>query len=188
MGLSTIPPLTSVCTEFRVGSVQIRVDTVPISPSPAIGEQLTGRSSAGTSLSKRVVNNACTLGCTPTCVNIGPTAPTSGDCSALRTTIQTLATNAQTGAPFPCNLPNQSSCPNFTVAPGFEQTFTLGTCVMAFQNKNPGGGPSVSYCYYLMAGIMPTLSNCITVSGFTGGGCDQTTQIGSKHRIELRHA
>jgi hypothetical protein len=44
--------------------------------------------------------------------------------------------------------------PNFTVAPGYEYAYTLGTCVVGFVNLfAPGsGGPNESFCDFLMVG------------------------------------
>ncbi|KAF8889932.1 hypothetical protein BD779DRAFT_1519700 [Infundibulicybe gibba] len=103
----SLGPGASIIT---VGSAQIEVNTIPASPEHlAMAKRLVGRSPAETSLSKRAINNACTLGCAQACANIGPIPPISADCSALRDAIQELATSEQ-APPYPCNLPNQASC------------------------------------------------------------------------------
>lgn len=43
--------------------------------------------------------------------------------------------------------------PNFTVSPGFEQVYSLGTCAVGLINFNPAGGPDVAFCHYLMVCI-----------------------------------
>lgn len=40
--------------------------------------------------------------------------------------------------------------PNFTVAPGYEHAYTLGTCLVGFVNLFTVGGPSESFCDFLM--------------------------------------
>ncbi|KAF8877696.1 hypothetical protein BD779DRAFT_1677202 [Infundibulicybe gibba] len=172
---------------ITVGSFQVKVETIRASPSLLATAKSDGNSTAGTSLTKRTVNNGCWNGCSRTCTNALsslPTPPTSGDCSALQSAIQALAVSEQ-APPFPCNLPNQPGCPNFIVSPGFERTYSIGTCLVGFVNLNPTGGPDVSYCDYLMAGVMPGMySNCITTAGNTGGYCAQTLQTGSLYLIE----
>jgi hypothetical protein len=42
--------------------------------------------------------------------------------------------------------------PNFTVAPGYEYAYSLGTCVIGFVNLFAAGGPNESFCDYLLVG------------------------------------
>ncbi|KAF8874988.1 hypothetical protein BD779DRAFT_1564823 [Infundibulicybe gibba] len=174
---------------ITVGSFKIQAKTTPIPPSLLTAVKPNGNSTVGTSMNKRTVNDACYYGCSQTCTNLlSPTAPTSGDCASLQSALQALATS-EVGGAFPCNFPNQASCPNFSVSPGYELAYTLGTCLVGFGNINPPGGPDVSYCHYLMAGTMPGLySNCVITAGNTGGYCAQTLQTGSLYYIWVRHS
>ncbi|KAF8868296.1 hypothetical protein BD779DRAFT_1760565 [Infundibulicybe gibba] len=140
---TVLAAVTRGASIITVGSAQIEVNTIPASP-----EHL--------AMAKRLCIEPNREGA-QACANIGPIPPISADCSALRDAIQELATSEQ-APPYPCNLPSQASCPSFAVAPGYERTFTLRTCSIGFTNINPEGGPSVSYCNYLMAGVMPGLT------------------------------
>ncbi|KAJ8523111.1 hypothetical protein ONZ45_g387 [Pleurotus djamor] len=142
------------------------------------------------SLTKRTVNNCCFYGCTRTCVDglsSSPDPPTSADCAALKSAVEALAASELTTT-FPCNLPNQASCPNFAVAPGWEQAYWYNTCLVGFINLNPSGSADESYCDYLMAGIITSSYNdCVTNQGKTGGYCLQYLSPGYVYALELRH-
>ncbi|KAL4260531.1 hypothetical protein AB1N83_007181 [Pleurotus pulmonarius] len=129
-----------------------------------------------TSLTKRVVNNGCEVGCGGNRVctddlSASLVPPALEDCTALRAALIQRALGQITNT-FPCNSPNNPLCPSFVVSPGFERTYSLGTCLVGLVNLNPVGGPDLAFCDYLMAGIiLSSYSTCITDQGFTGSVC-----------------
>ncbi|KAJ8516224.1 hypothetical protein ONZ45_g6434 [Pleurotus djamor] len=186
-----LPRAPANVQSIRVGDHIIQTVTRPVSAdrlvsssrgtSPAVARE--------TTLTKRVTNNCCTFGCpTITCTNglsTSPDAPLDADCVALSTALRQLAQSEVTNT-FPCTVPN-ASCPNFTVPPGFEQAYFLGTCLVGFINLNSAGGPSESYCHYLMAGVTPTLfGTCVNTQLKTGGFCLQSNP-GFAYALEVRH-
>ncbi|KAF8876742.1 hypothetical protein BD779DRAFT_135487 [Infundibulicybe gibba] len=130
-------------------------------------------SSTSSTLAKRATVNGCLSGCSITCTNglsTNPDLPLSDDCAALASAITALATSERAPKP-PCNNFNVN-CPNFTVPPGFEQQYSLGTCLAGFANLNDANGPSISFCDYLIGGTLPSLyTSCVTNAGNTGGFC-----------------
>ncbi|KAF8885210.1 hypothetical protein BD779DRAFT_1673844 [Infundibulicybe gibba] len=168
--------------EVHVGLVPIASHLIPKSP-PSSGH--------GASLNKRVVNNACFYGCPVlTCTNglsTNPDPPLAADCGALAGAILLLAQSEVTTT-FPCNLYGSAQCPNFSVPPGFEQQYSLGTCLTGFANLNPAGGPTLSYCDYLVGGAAPGIfNNCVGIAGNTGGFCN-SQNTGTLYALEVRHA
>ncbi|KAF8885209.1 hypothetical protein BD779DRAFT_1673843 [Infundibulicybe gibba] len=165
--------------EVHVGLVPIASDVISNATPPPPGPEA--------SLNKRVVNNACFQGCPVlTCTNglsTNPDPPLSTDCTALTDAIQQLAESEVTTTP-PCNFVVNPGCPNFSVPPGFEQQYSLGTCLTGFANINPIGGPTLSFCNYLMAGGLPsTYSECVVTAGNTGGFCNSES-VGTLFAIE----
>ncbi|KAL4262931.1 Hydrophobin [Pleurotus pulmonarius] len=146
-----------------------------------------------TSLTKRVVGNGCEVGCGGNnfCSNdlsLSPDPPLLADCQSLKAALEQLALSEITNT-FPCNFPNSPTCPNFTVPPGFEQVYSLGTCAVGLINFNAPGGPDVAFCHYLMAGSLLSLySTCITNLGFTGSICfSNSNNLGVNWGLEVRH-
>ncbi|KDQ28648.1 hypothetical protein PLEOSDRAFT_173284 [Pleurotus ostreatus PC15] len=180
-----------------IGDHTITITTVPVMPArlakfPAAKTR--NRSSPPqTSLTKRVVGNGCEVGCggNDFCSNdlsLSPDPPLLADCQSLKAALDQLALSEVTNT-FPCNFPNSPSCPNFTVPPGFEQIYSLGTCAVGLINFNPVGGPDVAFCHYLMAGTLLSLfTSCITNLGFTGSICfSNSNNLGVNWGLEVRH-
>ncbi|KAF8876746.1 hypothetical protein BD779DRAFT_1677643 [Infundibulicybe gibba] len=166
--------------EIRVGLVPITSSLVAMAPpSPAVG-----------ALAKRVTANGCTGCASLTCTNglsANPSPPLSDDCAALATAINALATSELTTT-FPCRMFN-TECPNFTVQPGFEHQYSLGTCLVGAANLNSAGGPSISFCDYLIGGFIPsTYTLCVTNAGNTGGFCVPGGEFNPLFAIEMRHS
>ncbi|KAJ8697479.1 hypothetical protein PTI98_004282 [Pleurotus ostreatus] len=88
-----------------------------------------------------------------------------------------------------CEVGCGGNGPNFTVPPGFEQIYSLGTCAVGLINFNPVGGPDVAFCHYLMAGTLLSLfTSCITNLGFTGSICfSNSNNLGVNWGLEVRH-
>jgi len=171
---------------FTFSGQEIHVATVPIASSlHAPNQNDTSHLSA---LSKRLTTDACFTGCpVMTCTNGLSTlgAPSSADCTSLASAINALA-KSELG-PFPCSF-NNPSCPNFSVLPGYERQYTLGTCLVGFANLNPTGGATLSYCDYLVGGGLPSVfSTCVTKAGNTGGFCS-SQGTGTLYAIEVRHS
>ncbi|KAF4562523.1 hypothetical protein AB1N83_009820 [Pleurotus pulmonarius] len=180
---------------LRVNGIDINVGTIPV-PESHIDRLInatprTRSPHPETTLTKRTVNNCCSYGCSRTCIDglsTSPDPPASADCAALKSALEALAASELVGAAFPCNLPNQALCPNFSVSPGYERAYWYGTCLVGFINLNPTGGPDESYCDYLMAGIITSsYDECVTTQGKTGGYCLQYLSPGFVYALELRH-
>ncbi|KAF9494466.1 hypothetical protein BDN71DRAFT_980440 [Pleurotus eryngii] len=179
-----------------IGEHTITMTTTPVSPARLARLPLNfqGRNRSATpetSLSKRVVNNGCEFGCggADFCSNdlsLSPDPPLLADCQALKSALDQRVLDELTDT-FPCNIPKSPSCPNFVVPPGFERTYSLGTCLVGFVNLNPDGGPDLGFCDYLMAGSMLGFyDNCITNQGFTGEVCF-SDNVGFEWGLEVRH-
>ncbi|KAL4259659.1 hypothetical protein AB1N83_008571 [Pleurotus pulmonarius] len=180
---------------LHVNGIDINVGTIPVSESRSEGliNAAPGVRSPRpeTTLTKRTVNNCCSYGCSRTCIDglsTSPDPPASADCAALKSALEALAASELVGAAFPCNLPNQALCPNFSVSPGYERAYWYGTCLVGFINLNPTGGADESYCHYLMAGIITSsYDECVTTQVKTGGYCLQYLSPGFVYALELRH-
>ncbi|KAF4600351.1 hypothetical protein EYR38_004976 [Pleurotus pulmonarius] len=179
-----------------IGGNTITITTTPISPArlAKLPLKFQGRNNSVVpemSLRKRVVNNGCQFGCGSgeVCSNdlsLSPDPPLLADCQALKSALDQRALDELTDT-FPCNIPKSPSCPNFVVPPGFERTYSLGTCLVGFVNLNPDGGPDLGFCDYLMAGSMLGFyENCITNQGFTGEVCF-SNNVGFVWGLEVRH-
>ncbi|KAF7422859.1 hypothetical protein PC9H_011022 [Pleurotus ostreatus] len=189
---SSIERVATDKAALHVNGIDVNVGTISVPESHIdrlINATLRVRSPhPETTLTKRTVNNCCSYGCRRTCVDglsTSPDPPTSGDCAALKSALEALAASELVGASFPCNLPNQASCPNFIVSPGYERAYWYGTCLVGFINLNPTGGADESYCDYLMAGIITSsYDECVATQGKTGGYCLQYLSPGFVYALE----
>jgi len=108
---------------------------------------------------KRLVFNSCASGETTTftCVTNEGVGPLASDCTALSAAI--VAADEQAG-----------DATLFSVSPQFVQEFSLGTCLYAWINQNPVGGPILecSYSYTTFDLAFNLDESCIS-NGDTGG-------------------
>jgi len=121
-----------------------------------------------------------------TCTNaLSTLAPLAADCTSLAAAINALA-QSELGSP-PCNV-YSAACSNFSVLPGFELQYSLGTCLTGFANLNPSGGATLEYCDYLMGGGLPSIFNdCVVTAGDTGGFCS-SEETGVLYAVEVTHS
>ncbi|KAJ7673725.1 hypothetical protein DFH06DRAFT_1467189 [Mycena polygramma] len=162
---STVPaPLSSCKAENRVlvetrnitaGGYEFQVSTKACSPD--VGTPRT--------LEKRETLNACIAeNLSFNCVTGGAArGPLGADCGHLELAV--VAAFQKPGASDP---------PGFTVDPQFAAEFALGTCLWAWINENPVGGPTLEFCYSeLSTTLGPTLDfDCVInagLNGYTGG-------------------
>lgn len=182
------PPTAGQVSSFTHNGREISVIVTPVNTSHitfAVG------TAGGSSLEKRTTVNACqpygcgSVPCSNT-LSTSPDAPLAADCSDLAAAITAYA-HSEVGTVYPCNSFGSTLCPNFTVAPGYEHAYTLGTCLVGFVNLFTVGGPSESFCDFLMGGSAPSIFNiCVTTGGYLGGYC-LVNEPSQQWAIEVRH-
>ncbi|KAJ8474681.1 hypothetical protein ONZ45_g15860 [Pleurotus djamor] len=104
------------------------------------------------------------------CGIITTSAPFGSDCEALQNYIFALADQTAAAASPPCNNPYNCDCPNFSVKPGYQQIFTLGTCSWTLINREEPSGADTVFENFANFGyfLVPVYNLCI-IGTQTGG-------------------